>query len=301
MPKAPAQIERDPLRWTHALFVLFGAAQLCAAVVMFFAFNWRALPDLAKIAIPQAGMAAAFLVFALAPRASALGQAAGAVAIVLVGVCMAVVGQIFQLGADPWGLFALWAAFALPLALLARSDAYFALWFVIASIAYTLWAEQVAAARYGLEDRAIPAIFALLAAGVLLLRDLAARSAAGPQPRWQRWLFAIAALYAAGFAGLEEAVAADIGFASSYGTAVLLAVSAPLYATYRWIRPDRPTRSLALFAVALWLAVFGVRQLWRASALTSGDPTGLLLLSALWVIGVTAGLATLLRREGGRS
>ena len=42
-----------PGRWPGALFVFFGAAQLVAGAVMFFAYNWRDLPDLAKIALPQ--------------------------------------------------------------------------------------------------------------------------------------------------------------------------------------------------------------------------------------------------------
>ncbi|MBY0423031.1 MAG: DUF2157 domain-containing protein [Parvularculaceae bacterium] len=229
---------------------------------------------------------------------SPLGQAAGAVAIVLVGVSMAVVGQVYQLGADPWGLFAIWAAFALSLALVARSDAYFAVWFLIASTAYNLWAEQVARPLWGLDERAVPASFAVLAALVLLARDFLARPIAGPQPRWQRWLFAFAASFPAGFAGVADAVGGEL----TYGTAVLFALSILLYVLYLAPRPDRPTRSLALFALAVWFGAAGVR--WLSTVLGAsgaGDASILLLLSALWVIAVTGALAWALMREGRRA
>ena len=287
---------KAPLNWTYALFVLFGAAQLAAAVVMFFAYNWRALPDLAKIALPQAAMAASFFVFAALPRRSPVGEAAGALGIVLVGVSMAVVGQVYQLGADPWGLFAVWAVFALPLALVARSDAYFALWFMIASTAYNLWAEQVARPLYGFDERVIPASYAALAALVLIARDFLSAPFAGPAPRWQRWFIAFWSLVAATIAGVAEA-AQGVFRAPPYGSAALFIIVAGFYALYRGPRPDRPTRSLALFALALWVGAFGLHFLWSTGFSSAGGATLVLLLSAGWIVGVTAGLARLLRSE----
>lgn len=288
---------RSPIGWTHALFLLFGAAQIAAAIVMFFAFNWRALPDAAKIALPQAGLAAAFLCFALLPKDSALGRTAGAVAIVLIGVAMAVVGQVYQLGADPWTLFAVWAAFALPLALVARSDAYFAVWFLIASTAYNLWAEQVARPQFGWDERAVPASFAAAAALTLILRDFAARPIAGPQPRWQRWLFAFAVFFASSFAALAEAFD-GVFVKPPYGSAVLVVLALGAYLLYGRARPDRPTRSLALFALALWVGAVGLREIWRLGVSSAAGATLTFLISAGWVIAVTAGLARLLRQEG---
>lgn len=281
-----------PLSWTHGLFLAFGAGQIAAGIIMFFAYNWRDLPDLAKIALPQGAMALAFLVFAIAPRCAAVGQAAGAIAIILIGVSMAVVGQVYQLGADPWRLFAVWAAFALPLAILARSDAYGAIAFVLASGAFTLWAEQVGVAEYGLERRAIPASYAVLAALALLIRDFAAAPMAGPAPRWQRWFFAGCALAAAVAAGVGEVVGR---LSTPYGSAALFAVAGAFYTAYRVPRPDRPTRSLALFALAVWFGALGLRLLLQGGADAPFGWTGMLLLAAVWVVVVTSVLARLLR------
>ena len=105
--------ENGPQRWAFALFVAFGAAQLIAGAVFFFAYNWRDLSDPVKVALPQAALVLGFLVWAVLPRASRLGAVAGLLATVMIGVSMGVVGQVYQLGADPGRLFAVWAALAL--------------------------------------------------------------------------------------------------------------------------------------------------------------------------------------------
>lgn len=284
-----------PARWAFALFIFFGAAQLVSAVIMFFAYNWRDLSDMMKIALPQAAMAVAFLAWAALPKRSLLGQISGVAATVMIGVSMAVVGQVYQLGADPWTLFAIWAAFALPLAAIARSDALFAVWFMIASTAYTLWADEVLRPRLGFVGEVIPASYAVLAFAVLLLRDFVASSAAGPQPRWQRWLFAAAALIPAALAGLNEAMAHKPFEHGFYGTAALAAVGGGALFLYSFARPDRPTRALALFAIAAYVGGLGVRTVWRMQLQSIGEIALGFLLSAVWVVGVTAVLARLLR------
>lgn len=288
-----------PGRWPGALFVFFGAAQLVAGAVMFFAYNWRDLPDLAKIALPQAAMAVAFLVFAVAPRSSALSAVAGVAATAMIGVSMGVVGQVYQQGADPWTLFALWAAFALPLAVVARSDAQFALFFFIATIAYFLWANDYLAPRFETLKAAPLAIYSGAALSILLIRDFAAAPLGGPQPAWQRWLFAAAALLAAGVAAFGETTGARLFEEGAVGTLALASVAAAVYFAYRFARPDRPARALALFAVAAVAGAAGVRAVWRMRFESAGEVAVGFLLSALIVVGATAALARLLRESKG--
>ncbi len=288
-----------PARWAFALLVFFGAAQLIAGIIMFFAYNWRDLPDLAKIALPQAAMAVAFLIFAIAPGRSPLGAVAAIAATVMIGVSMGVVGQVYQLGADAWTLFAIWAGFALPLALVARSDALLAVAFLIASTAYFLYADENLRDRFA-GEQAIPALYAALAFFVQLARDFLAAPIAGAQPRWQRWLFLVAALMPATSAGISEAMD-EPSFANGWlGSVALLAISLATFVFYL-LRPDRPARALALFATALWIGALGLRQIWRFDYDSAGAYSLGFIASALWVVALTAGLAVLLRAHPLRS
>ncbi|MEQ1929941.1 MAG: DUF2157 domain-containing protein [Parvularculaceae bacterium] len=287
--------EHGPANWAFALFVFFGAAQLIAAVIMFFAYNWRDLSDTAKIALPQLAMAASFLLWAALPRRSLLGNLAGVAATVMIGLSMAVVGQVYQLGADPWRLFAVWAAFALPLSLIARSDAHLAVWFGIASTAYTLWAEEYLGPRFLAISMIGPASYAVLAFAVQVVRDFVATPVAGPQPNWQRWLFTASALTPATIAALNEAVGSRPFENGLAGTLSLALVGAGTLFLYGVARRDRPARALALFAFAVFVGGAGVRTIWRMRLDGAGEIAVGFLLSALWVVAVTAALAFLLR------
>jgi uncharacterized membrane-anchored protein/uncharacterized membrane protein len=58
------------------------------------------------------------------------------------GGLFALIGQAYQTGADPWSLFAIWAALTLPFALAARSDAVWSGWIIVALAAVTLWSHN---------------------------------------------------------------------------------------------------------------------------------------------------------------
>ncbi|KXU39253.1 hypothetical protein AXE65_09255 [Ventosimonas gracilis] len=100
---------------------LAGALLLAAAVVFFFAYNWDGMHRFAKLALATGALAACGLM-ALASRPAGLAwQAALFGAALCTGALLALIGQIYQTGADIWELFAAWAVLMLPFVLLARS------------------------------------------------------------------------------------------------------------------------------------------------------------------------------------
>jgi uncharacterized membrane protein len=96
-----------------------GTLLVLSGVIYFFAYNWAALHRFGKL-----GLIAAALV-GTAVGAWRLGEGlAGQLSLlasaVLVGALLAVYGQAYQTGADPYELFAGWAVLILPWVLLAR-------------------------------------------------------------------------------------------------------------------------------------------------------------------------------------
>ena len=70
------------------------------------------------------------------------GKAALVAATVLVGPLWAVFGQAYQTGADPWNLFALWAALTVPWVVGARFALLWLIWIAIADTALVLFWDQ---------------------------------------------------------------------------------------------------------------------------------------------------------------
>ena len=283
--------QHGPQHWAFALFLAFGAAQFIAGLVFFFAYNWRALPDMAKIALPQAVMVLSFVLWAALPRASRLGAVAGIAATAMIGVSMAVVGQVYQLGADPWRLFAIWAALVLPIAAVMRSDVQLALALLVASAGYALYANDVMWALLPENHREslILAAYAVFATCALVARD--ARDM--PAPSWLRWLLAAAAPGAALAGGISDLFGGRHIFAEGYAASLaLFAVAGTLFILYR---RDGPVRGMALFAVAAWIGALGVRVIFSGGVNSTAEVALALFLAALFVVADTAALAAALR------
>ena len=66
------------------------------------------------------------------------GQALLIGASVLTGVLLAVIGQVFQTGADAFELFLVWTVLILPWTLASRSAAHWLVWLVVACTAVSL-------------------------------------------------------------------------------------------------------------------------------------------------------------------
>ncbi len=135
---APEHLWPADQQWRQALDQLLayvGSLLLALGVIFFFAFNWDDLHRLYKMSLALAvlsGFAGAALCL---PRDSTLYRACLFGAALATGGTLALVGQIYQTGADVWQLFASWAVLILPWALLSRSVACWGLFWVVFNLA----------------------------------------------------------------------------------------------------------------------------------------------------------------------
>ncbi|MDR2129338.1 MAG: DUF2157 domain-containing protein [Burkholderiaceae bacterium] len=128
----------DWRRMADGVLALAGALLLAAGVIFFFAYNWADLQRFAKLGLAFAALTASVAAAAFCAPGGTGWRAALFAAMLCCGALLALIGQSYQTGADVWELFAAWAALALPLALLARSSACWALWLVIGNSALNL-------------------------------------------------------------------------------------------------------------------------------------------------------------------
>lgn len=121
--------------------VPFGVAILGAAlgglgIIFWVAANWDLLSRGGRFALLQAVIAVMCAGALLRPAARV---PLSVLALLGIGGLFAYFGQTYQTGADPWQLFALWAALSLPLCLGVRHDALWAPWALVAMSAISLW------------------------------------------------------------------------------------------------------------------------------------------------------------------
>jgi uncharacterized membrane protein len=220
-------------RFLERLLLFMGAVMLCAGVVFFFAYNWHELDRLAKFALVEAALAAAlWLVWRLGlERAS--GKAALLAAALLTGALLALVGQVYQTGADTFELFAAWAAAILPWALLARFPVLWLLWLALVNLAITLYFQTFHSwlgVAFGPERQ----LWVLFAFNTLALALWEAAAAAGVKWLSERRSVRLLATASGAFA-TTLALVAIFGFGeySAWGIVAWLAWVAAAYASYR--------------------------------------------------------------------
>lgn len=121
------------------LLLWMGTVLTGAGVIFFFAYNWQDLSRFAKFGLVQALIAATLVfVWRLGVERPA-GKAALLAASLLVGTLLALVGQIYQTGADPFELFTVWALAILPWVILGRFATLWMLWLALVNLAVTLY------------------------------------------------------------------------------------------------------------------------------------------------------------------
>ncbi|MEZ5843823.1 MAG: GDYXXLXY domain-containing protein [Hyphomicrobiaceae bacterium] len=187
----------DTIAERAALAAIVAAGALIGfGVVLWVAAHWLAIGTTGRFVLVGIVTLAAGMVAARSDRAR---PAAALVGILGTGGLLALYGQTFQTGADPWQLFALWAALAVPWALAARSDAVWVLVVMVAATALGLWLAANLAGPGGSRPTRgadVPVVLAGWAMAVLIALLLFPEFGLG---RWlgkTRWAFRLAAVAA---------------------------------------------------------------------------------------------------------
>lgn len=188
--------------WVSRLLTVVGTSLALAGIVYFFAFNWDRIPPLTKLAALAALIAAAVVTVAIVGFGRLVSDAAASAAVMLVGVFLAVFGQIYQTGADAWQLFAGWAALTVAFALLAGSSAAWAVWLAVANVAIITWWDQTQPWDAPHHAGRNLSLIGIDGAFLLARELLAGRGIGWPAPRWTRISLALPVLIAATLTGL---------------------------------------------------------------------------------------------------
>ncbi len=119
------------LVFSRNLLLLLGLLSLAFGVVFFFAFNWNEMGRMYKFAALQVLLVLSFVGYYFKSQSFWLSQALLLVAVIVLGALLALFGQTYQTGADPWQLFVTWALLITPLVLFSRSEVLWVFWAVL--------------------------------------------------------------------------------------------------------------------------------------------------------------------------
>ncbi len=131
------------LRYIDRFLITIGALLVVAGIAVFFAWNWADLGPVTKFAVIEGGIVAAMVLIWRAGLDSAAGRIGLLTAAFLIGTLLAVFGQVYQTGADPYGLFFAWAILILPWAVIGRQAGVWMLLQILLNLAVIMYYTQV--------------------------------------------------------------------------------------------------------------------------------------------------------------
>jgi len=131
------QVRRDlPWKsWLDRGLLSLGVVLILAGIGYFFAHNWDHLTDNDKLALSGGAVLVSFVGATWAGLNQFLGKLLLLVASALVGVYIAVFGQIYQTGADSYELFTGWAFLIFPWVALSRFMPLWIMWLGLLNMA----------------------------------------------------------------------------------------------------------------------------------------------------------------------
>ena len=278
--------------WRHfidKLLLWLGSLAIAFALLFFIAYNWTDLGRFAKFALVQAFMVLGIAAYWRWHRDALIGKAALLVTCIGLGVLLALYGQTYQTGADPWQLFFNWALLMLPWALIARFPAIWILWLALINLSGVLYYQTFGGFWGFMLWSDIGLFWLLLAINIpaLILWELLSKKLPWLNETWAVRLIAVGCGIPATWLALYDIFDNAETF---WPMLAWLLFSTALFFYYRKIKVD------VFMLAGGCLSVIVVIVAFVANFLSSGiDEAGIFLLLALLIIGLTSAAAMWLR------
>jgi uncharacterized membrane-anchored protein/uncharacterized membrane protein len=277
---------------------LIAAALVGFGVILLIAANWDSFGKVGQFALVGSLIVGAS---ALAASMAAVRVPALLVAFLANGGLLALFGQTYQTGADPWQLFAMWAVLTLPWCLAGRHDALWTVWGAVAFTALSLWLLQSAGQVRQAEQTETLMAWMIALAIATALGPWAATSRLGQLRSGTPWAFRLAVVLTSGLVAQGALTAIFWGHATLAvylcGLAIL---GGAVFALVRLKPLDLPSLGIATLAFDVVL-IGGVARLLGEGLRRSGDAIGVFLfvgiVSAMIVAGSAAALLSVLRAD----
>lgn len=271
------------------LLLWAGGLSVALAAVFFIAYNWVDLGRFAKFGLVQLLIVLATAAYWMLGTEKPAAKLALLMACIFVGVLLALYGQTYQTGADPWQLFFSWALLMLPWTILGRFAPIWVLWLFLLNLAILLYHYSFRSFFWLMVDSETELLWAVFAFNTLslVIWEVMSKYCSWLSTNWAERLLATVSGVAITWLVMENIFNDNNTNFSS--TLVWLAWLAALYFFYRKIKPDLFMLTGVCTSGISIIVTFSTYQL-----IDSADEGGLLFI-ALLLIGLGTGATLWLR------
>lgn len=278
-------------RFLDQMLLWLGALALSISMLFFVAYNWEELGRFARFGLVELALVAAVAVYWKQDGRGLASQAALMSATLLLGVLLALFGQVYQTGADPWQLFFTWAVLMLPWVFIGRFAALWLLWLALLNVSIILYhaSFSLLGLLFASSELSMLWSLSLLNTAALIIWQLASRRWLWLERDWAKRLVALAS-GASMTTLMLYAIVSSVAPASPWLVYPLWL--AGFYVFYRRVQPD-----LFMLAGACLSGILIIVALVAKNLLSLGSAdAGSFLLLAILMLSLGAGAAAWLKR-----
>ena len=116
-----------------------GSIALAFSLLFFIAANWQDIGRMAKFVLIEVTIVIAMFGYVKFKHNTSIRQASLLVCMLFVGGLMALFGQTYQTGADPWQLFFNWALLTIPWVFISRFSVMWLIWLGLLNLSLSLF------------------------------------------------------------------------------------------------------------------------------------------------------------------
>ena len=175
------------------LLIWLGGLAIAFSVLFLIASNWDDLGRFAKFGLVQLLIIVSVLFYLKQDASKVTAKVSLLVATILVGVLLALYGQTYQTGADPWQLFFNWALLVLPWVLIGRFSALWVVWLGLINVSIVLYQQTFRSLLWMVIDSETGMLLLIFAfnAVTLIIWELVATRVTWLAERWPVRLLAV--------------------------------------------------------------------------------------------------------------
>lgn len=275
------------------LLLWLGGLALACSLLFFIAYNWADMGRFFRFGLVEGALVAAIAVYWKTAGRGMAAQVSLMVATLLLGVLLALFGQVYQTGADSWQLFFYWALLMTPWALIGRLAVLWVFWLGLINLTILLYYQTwggIFSALFGLDFSALW-LFFLFNSGALALWELGARRWSWLAVSWPKRLLALGS-------GLSITLLALLAIGDYRQVSGAVLVVYPLWLSALYVVYRKWAADLFMLAGGCLSAIAVIVYFLGDALLTHSEPGGLLVL-ALLILGLSAAVVVWLKRVHG--
>ena len=280
--------------WINRSLLFSGSALALAGIVYFFAYNWSRVSPRAKFSLIEIILLGCLIGAWKVGLNRIGGQVLLLAASMMVGVFLAVFGQIYQTGADSYQLFLGWAVLIFAWVLLGRFGALWIMWLTLVNVSLILYFSQVVHPNMYDIDEALLLLLAFLNVFALAVREFChiKLKVKWLEQNWLRWVLLLSVFIYLLIPSEQFIVDIPRHWHSVLPLFVLTTIIVGAVVTYRYLSPD-------LFALTLCTLAFCIPTLTLVGRVMVESQVPFAILGFGFVVVITAsGMAFLLRQIG---